>query len=350
MSLRLLACGRHFGHFRRAVGSALLLALAATGVQAGALTVYSSADADVLKIYADEFQRAHPAIKVEWVRDSTGIIQSRLMTEKAGTRADVVFAHTAANLVAIGQAGLLAPYAPAGLDRLNGRFLEKREPPQWVGLYGWASTLCVNTAQAQKTGLPPPRLWTDLVQPAYKGKVVMPNPATSGTGLLMVNGWIQLWGEDKAWAYMDKLHQNIASYTSSGSRPCEMAAAGETVVGLSLPARGARLKAKGAAIDVLIAEEGTGWDMQAAAIMKTTDNLKDAKIFMDWAVSKDAMEAYGRNAEVTALKVRVQKMEHLPANIPEKMVKVDFEGIAREKDRILAEWQRRYESKAEPKK
>ena len=29
----------------------------------------------------------------------------------------------------------------------------------------------------------------------------------------MVNAWIPMWGEEKAWAFMDKLHENIASYS-----------------------------------------------------------------------------------------------------------------------------------------
>ena len=62
--------------------AALSLALTAIGTQAGQLTVYSSAGADVLIIYADKFAKSHPGIKVNWVRDSTGIMQAKLMAEK----------------------------------------------------------------------------------------------------------------------------------------------------------------------------------------------------------------------------------------------------------------------------
>ena len=41
-------------------------------------------------------------------------------------------------------------------------------------------------------------------------------------------------GEKAAWAYMDKLNQNIAAYTHSGSKPCKQAAAGEYVMGISI--------------------------------------------------------------------------------------------------------------------
>jgi iron(III) transport system substrate-binding protein len=217
-------------------------------------------------------------------------------------------------------------------------------------MYGWASAICFNTIEAKKGNVPKPVKWADLTQPAYKGKVTMPNPASSGTGLLMVNAWIQMWGEEKAWAFMDKLHENIASYSHSGDKPCEQAGAGEHVVGLSFPLRAAKVKTAGAPIDIIIAEEGTGWDMQASGIMKTTKNMDDAKVLMDWAISSEAMELYGQNYEVTALPVKVAKLEHVPANIADKMIKADFNWIAKEQGRVVAEWRKRYDTKSEPKK
>ena len=79
-------------------------------------------------------------------------------------------------------------------------------------------------------GHPEARTWKDLTKPVYKGQIVMPNPASSGTGFFDVTAWLQLWGEGGkggGWKYMDALHENIAQYTHSGSKPCNMAAAGE---------------------------------------------------------------------------------------------------------------------------
>jgi iron(III) transport system substrate-binding protein len=48
--------------------------------------------------------------------------------------------------------------------------------------------------------------------------------------------------------------------------------------------------------------------------------------------------------------VKVQKMENVPTNIAEKMIKVDFDWVAKEQSRVVAEWRRRYDNKSEPKK
>ena len=70
--------------------------------------------------------------------------------------------------------------------------------------------------EAAKKNLPKPESWADLTKPAYKGQIVMPHPASSGTGYLDVSAWLQMMGEKKGWDYMDKLHANMAQYVHSG--------------------------------------------------------------------------------------------------------------------------------------
>lgn len=54
----------------------------------------------------------------------------------------------------------------------------------------------------------------------------MSNPTSSGTGFLTVVGWIELFGEEKAWKYMKELNKNVALYTHYGSKPARMALSG----------------------------------------------------------------------------------------------------------------------------
>lgn len=330
--------------------SALLMSVAlTTSSVAGELTIYAGAEADNIKYFSEVFAKAHPDIKLNWVRDSTGVIQARVLAEKDNPRADVLFAMAVTSVTRMDELGLFEPYAPNGMDALNPLYLDTQRPAHWVGIYGWASTICFNTVEAAKSKLPKPTKWVDLADPVYRGRITMPHPASSGTGYLMVAAWVQMMGEEKAWAFMDRLHENIGAYSHSGSKPCEQAAAGEYVIGLSFPFRAANLKSQGAPIDIIMAEEGTGWEMQTAAIMRGTKNLADAKTFMDWAVSKPAMEAYGSRYEVTAMPVAVKKPQHFP-DVDSKLIKNDFAWATREQPRIIAEWRRRYDAKSAPKK
>jgi len=177
----------------------------------------------------------------------------------------------------------------------------------------------------------------------------MPNPNSSGTGFLDVSGWLQMFGEDEGWAYMDALHENIARYTHSGSKPCKLAAAGEIPIGVSFAFRGAKSKAAGAPLEIIVPTEGVGWDMEATAIVAGTANLDAAKTLVDWSVTKEASEMYNTGYAVVAYPGVAKPVEHFPENLAEMMIDNDFEFAANNRAAILKEWQTRYDGKSEAK-
>jgi iron(III) transport system substrate-binding protein len=244
---------------------------------------------------------------------------------------------------------MLEPYAPTGMEDLDPRFVDVDQPPYWVGTNAWSAALCVNTVEMERKGLPLPASWADLTKPEYKGMIVMPNPASSGTGFLDVSSWLQMMGEDEGWAFMDALHQNVATYTHSGSKPCTMAAAGEYPIGISFEFRAARLANEGAPIVAVIPAEGIGWDMEASAIIAGTDELDAAQALLDWAVSDEAMAIYAQNYAILANQRLEQPIAGLPDGIRDKLIDNDFEWAANERAAILEEWQARYDSKSEPR-
>ena len=207
-----------------------------------------------------------------------------------------------------------------------------------------------NPASTKSTMTSAPASWKDLLKPVYKGHVIMPNPNSSGTGFLDVSSWLQLFGENGGWDYMDGLHKNISRYTHSGSKPCKLAAAGETTIGVSFAFRGAKSKAAGAPLDIIIPSEGIGWDMEATAIVKGTKKLEAAKKLVDFSVSREANVMYNEGYAVVAIPGVAKPVKHFPPNIDKAMIKNDFAWAAKNRKAILAEWQKRYDTKSEPKK
>jgi iron(III) transport system substrate-binding protein len=322
---------------------------AASAQQRAQLTVYTALENDQLGPIKQAFEAENPGVAVQWVRDSTGVITARFMAEKDNPRADAVMGLAASSLLVFERAGLLEPYRPAGADALKPGFVDQTEPKTWVGMDAFLGVVCFNTVEAGKDGIKVPASWADLTQPALKGKVVMPHPASSGTGFLQVAAWLQMMGEEGGWAYMDRLHENIASYTHSGSAPCVQAAKGERVAGIALDMRGAREKTQGAPIEVILPSEGVGWDMEAVGIVKGTKNLDAARKLMDWSAGRKANELYSKSYAVVAMPGVASQPKNYPAGAEAAMIKADLESMAANRERILAEWSRRYESKAAPR-
>lgn len=314
------------------------------------LNVYTALETDQIKAYQESFNKSYPDVEIKWTRDSTGIITAKFLAEKSKPVADVVMGVAASSMSVFDREGLLQGYAPANLKAVNPRFTSGGAQPTWVGMNVFGAAICYNVAEAMKQGLPKIESWKDLLRPEFKGKVVMPNPASSGTGFLDVTAWLQMFGEKGGWEYMDGLHQNVAVYTHSGSKPCVMAGAGEFPVGISFEYRANVVRTKGAPIDVLFPKEGLGWDLESIGIVKDTPKLDAAKKLADWASTREANELYAKNFAITAIPGIATRLKYVPNDYEQRLVKNNFQWMAKNRDAVLAEWQKRYAAKSEPRK
>ncbi len=336
------------------LGAATAFAVAAMSGTAFAqktkLTVYTALENEQLAPFKKAFEEDNPTIEIAWVRDSTGVVTAKLIAEKDNPRADIIWGLAASSTALFATMGMLEPYTPAGAAELKPMFKSGKNPETWVGMDAYLSLICFNTAEGKKGNKSVPASWADLIKPEYKDSIVMPNPASSGTGYLTVAAWLQIMGEEAGWKYMDALHQNIAQYIHSGSAPCVQAAKGERLIGVGLDMRGASEKTKGAPIDLIVPKEGLGWELEATAIVKGTKNLAAAKKLADWAVTKKANELYAKTYAVVARSDVKSAPVNYPVNAEPAMIKNDMEWMAKNRERILAEWTKRYDGKSAPKK
>ena len=216
------------------------------------LTVYTAIENEQLEPFKKAFEADNPTIEIAWVRDSTGVMTAKLIAEKDNPRADVMWGLAASSIGLMAAMGMIEPYTPAGAAALKPIFKSGKNPrpgSAWTPI----SPCCASTPpRPRRTRSPSPTSWADLTKPEYKDSIVMPNPASSGTGYLTVAGWLTIMGEEAGWKFMDALHQNIAQYLHSGSAPCVQAAKGERLIGIGFDMRGATEKTKGAPIDLIV--------------------------------------------------------------------------------------------------
>jgi len=83
--------------------------------------------------------------------------------------------------------------------------------------------------------------------------------------------------------------------------------------------------------------------------MKTTKKLDAAKSLMDWLASTDAMKLYSANFAVLAMPGIAKPLDYVPADYEKRLVKNDFAWSAKNRDKIITEWLKRYDAKSEPK-
>lgn len=316
----------------------------------GEITVYTALEDEQVSDYLAKFNETYPDITVNVVRESTGIITAKLIAEKDNPQADLVWGTAASSMMVLDDMGALEPYEPEGCDRILPQFKSDKEVPTWVGIDAWETAFVVNTEKLKKLGMEPEEIksYEDLLDPRLKGQIVMSNPNSSGTGFLTVSAILQLKGKDSeaGWDYLDQLHENIAQYVHSGSKPAKMAASGECAVGISFGYAGISQRDKGAPVEVIFPEEGSGWDLEANALMKKEEINPAAYTFLDWAISDEAMDLYRVNYPIVTVE-NTGTYEGYDSNPLDQLIDNDFSWAAENRENILNEWMEKYDSKSE---
>jgi iron(III) transport system substrate-binding protein len=300
------------------------------------LVIYTAFEENELKTFWEQFKKDLPdlAAKASYIRGSTGPTMARLEAEKANPQADVVWGVFNDYVTGAAKKGLLEPYAAKETDRIAARF--KHPEAMWQGVTLLTVAFAVNQKKMAELKLAPPHTWNDLLDPKYKGHIVMSNPSTSGTAYLLLASHVKRLGEDKAFEYYTTLDRNLSQVTKSGGAPGRMAASGETPIGVALAYEVEVARKQGAPIDVIHPTDGVAWTFEANALVKGARNPQNAKRFLDWAVSKSAMASYaewrGTGITRTDVGVRGPKISDM------KLIDLDFVWAAEQKDRLVKKW------------
>jgi len=330
----------------RTLAAAAALSLAsATPVSAqGTLNMLCAPAADWCEAIAAGFQR-DTGIRVAMARKSAGEILAQIRAEAQNPRTDIWFGASAETHISAAQANLLQPYTSPNMAGLHewARRVHAMSNESCVGVSSGAIGLAWNRELMARKSLPLPRSWADLLHPAYRGEIQLPNPNSSGTAYTIIAGLVQLWDEDRAFAYLQRLHSNVNAYTRSGAAPMQAVSRGETALAVSFSMEVASMQEAGFPIELAYPEEGTSYEVACMSIIRGARNLAQARRFYDWYLTAAAMD----------IGPRVNQF-HVPAHpgaashprIPDlgsvRLIEYDFPafGDAGMRRRLLQRWDR----------
>jgi iron(III) transport system substrate-binding protein len=121
-----------------------------------------------------------------------------------------------------------------------------------------------------------------------------------------------------------------------------MAAVGETVVGISFGFPGISRMQEGAPVAVVFPERGSGWDMEANALIRKDEIHPAAHTFLSWAISDEAMAIYNEAFPIISTGEGGSYYGFEGINPVDQLIEKDFVWVATNRVSILAEWNRRF--------
>ncbi|MBM3218685.1 MAG: ABC transporter substrate-binding protein [Candidatus Rokubacteria bacterium] len=323
----------------------LAVALAAPDAAAqGSINVICSVQQEWCTLIAATFQK-ETGIRVAITQKGSGEALAQVAAEKTNPKLDVWFGGTGDPHLQAAEQDLTQPYKSKHLAELHPWAQRQAEMSghKTVGIYAGALGFGYNTELLAKKKLPAPACWKDLLRPELRDDIQMANPNSSGTAYTAIATLVQLMGEDQAFAYLKDLHKNISAYPKSGVGPVKAAARGETAVSVSFIHDVPGEALAGFPVKSATPCEGTGYEIGSLSIVKGARNLKDAKTFVDWALTPSAQKL---GAEAKQYQLPSHKATPVHALVPDlskiKLIEYDFVkyGKSAERRRLIGRWDR----------
>ena len=323
--------------------STLLLAIVVTFVTsittvsaADSISAYMGFSREVNEALAKQIQDKL-GIEVKNITLSWGEIWARLQTESPRFNADMVMSFGASEAINGAKKGYYEPYISPGWDGIPDQF--KSEDGSYYALGTFSFLLLSNKEKLAEMGYEVPKSYQDLLDPKWKGQIVIPSPRTSGTAYMINYSFLQLYGEEKGWEYLTKLNENVAFYTKSGNAPTELVGRGEYLLGLGADENILKRIKDGYPLQWTVPVEGIGYEGNYCTILKGTKKLALAKKVMDYLGSDEISAFLGKMGYIPP---RPGSVSALYGEVQPKFIDLDHAWAVKNKRTIVKQWKGRF--------
>jgi len=283
---------------------------------------------DLKKRLKEEFPEYNCIIEYK----DTGSLAAKLKTEGKNTNTDIVFSHEYSYLSQLASEGLLADISQYDTAKYAKEIVTSKYFLPEVRNGG---AIILNPEVLKKNGLNPPKSYEDLLKPEYKNLISMPNPKSSGTGYMFLRTLTNIMGEEEAFAYFDKLSENVLAFTSSGSGPVNALKNKEVAIGLGMTAQAVNSINEGVNLEIMFFEEGSPFSMYGQAIMSGKETRKPVKDVFDFLINTYTRETNEKFFPEQIFVDFSPVIKNYPQNIKYSDMKND---TIEEKERLLKKW------------
>lgn len=280
-------------------------ALEPAAAQPGTVVVYSGRREPLVLPLIERFRQGS-GLRVTVRSGGIGELANLVLEERARPRADVLISNEVSVLEVLRREGVLEPYLGAAVRQVPREF--RAHDGTWIGLSTRAHVVMANRARLAEWGLPPPASMTDLADPRWRGRIVMP---------VFTNEYVVAWlsalrlvrGDGWTEEFFRKLRDNRPILVAGGTQVRQAVARGEAAVGIANHYYYHLQVAEGSRnIDVIYPDQGPdGMGVLVSptgiAIVMSGPNPAGARRLVDFlAGDRRAQEFYARaNFEYTVI-------------------------------------------------
>lgn len=317
----------------------LLLTGCAAGKTAAETARYAPEDAQRLVIYTShkeeiywpivqEFEQ-RTGIWAEVVTGGTNELLERIEREKDAPAADVMFGGGVESLESHGDC--FTPYISSQAPYIQEQFQDANG--LWTPFSALPVVLICNTKLIEPEQLSG---WSDLLAPSLRGRIAFADPSVSGscfTGLVTLMYAVE--GEDT----LQRFAENLDGRQLDDSGDVLTSVAGGTdLVGITLEGSALQRMAAGDNIALIYPADGTSCVPDASALVKGAPHADNAKLFLDFTVSRDAQELLAAQFYRRPVRSDVEPGPELAGLSDLLLIDYDTDWASRQREAILMTW------------
>ena len=227
----------------------------------------------------EAFNKEYPNITVTHLEKDSGDVLT--LVQQKSSDSDVVLLIAQDSLMPM--AKNLVPYKTVN----DAKFEDAYKDPEgrWYACSMPLQTFMYNTDLLKGDDIP--KSWYDLADPKYAGKIIMTDPASSGSAYAQLYMMYKLTGD---LSLAKAIAQNGTVYVTDSKAGPQAVARGEYALTMTGESNVSTAMAQGSPVSYLYPVEGTGRRIEGAGIIEGCKNLEAAKIFMDWFTGKAGAE------------------------------------------------------------
>ncbi|MBQ4434846.1 MAG: ABC transporter substrate-binding protein [Clostridia bacterium] len=274
--------------------AAMLLSLASFASAEGAsgkVMLYSSMQEAQLQAIEQAFEAKYPGVDMEYYYAGGGKLVTKMTTEAQDggqIASDLVWLGDPSDYEVFKKNGWLEPYVSPETDHIAKEYMDPE------GYYtagrlvtmGIAWFIGVDEADAPKT-------WNDLLDPKWQGQIIMTDPAQASTTKYWMAAMMQ--SEKYGPEFFKKLRENGVELESGTTATHNRVADASYQVGICLDYVSANLIAEGSPMAFHYTTEDVITMTSPVAIIKGCANPDNAKLLMDFILSKEGQEVLVAN-------------------------------------------------------
>ncbi len=252
----------------------------------GELTWYTSAPEKEANAFLDAFKEAYPFIRTHLRRSSTFDTVSKINAEidSGAVKADCVHVLDVGVFIELRRRGELLPYSSPEEPAIDEKF---REAGYWWAMRLVAIAMAYNSETMP--GAQAPASWEDLLEPEFKGKIGFKDAATAGTAYAQYFLLREKFGKN----FWERMAQQEPTISRSADEVVTELLNGDILVAGEMAGyKIQEAQEKHQPIVGVWPEEGVPFIPGPIAILARSGQPNAAKLFVDFALSKEGQERF----------------------------------------------------------